>query len=590
MQRAFSVLIFLVILTGGCAGSQREGTAPAPRPTSAAVDQETSDEEGSSDEVQLHRPDDVFGPEKLAELKQDGKALTTDQVDLFTGSGNCSLCHEEMTDQAGQDVSIANSWRGTMKAHAAVDPYFLAAVRREIDDLPGQREFIEDKCANCHMPIAFQTTAVSGEKAAIFGQGFNDPDHYLHSLASEGVSCTVCHQIQPGNLGEKSSFSGHFLVDTQRPAGSRFIYGPFSVTDRRAAVMSGPSGFIPQQAKHIRRSALCATCHTLFTPSINSQGEVVGEFPEQTPYLEWLESDYASQKACQDCHMPPAEGGVVLASTGGEPRSPFAQHNFVGANVYMLRVLRRFGEELGVNASSDIFEEKIDTTREQLERDAARVTLEELSWSGDTLQAAVKVENLAGHKLPSAFPSRRVWIRFTVTDPDGRVIFQSGDFGADGKILENDNDVDPAAYERHYEEITSSEQVQIYEPILINDRGEVTTHLLRVSRYVKDNRLLPVGFSNQEAPEEIQVKGQASSDDTFQGGGDRVTYQVDIGEVSGPLTVDAQILMQTVSYRWAENHRGEGTEESDRLMRYYDATPNLPVILARETAVVDVDQ
>ncbi len=92
------------------------------------------------------------------------------------------------------------------------------------------------------------------------------------------------------------------------------------------------------------------------------------------------------------------------------------------------------------------------------------------------------VENLTGHKLPTAFPSRRAWLHFVVRDRDGRVVFESGAINPDGSIAGNDNDADKTKYEPHYREITSAEQVEIYEDILGDPEGKVTTGLLQAVR------------------------------------------------------------------------------------------------------------
>ncbi len=52
----------------------------------------------------------------------------------------------------------------------------------------------------------------------------------------------------------------------------------------------------------------------------------------------------------------------------------------------------------------------------------------------------------------------------------------------------------PTKYEPHYSKITSSDEVQIYEDILGDANGKVTTGLLTGVRYLKDNRILPAGF------------------------------------------------------------------------------------------------
>ncbi len=75
----------------------------------------------------------------------------------------------------------------------------------------------------------------------------------------------------------------------------------------------------------------------------------------------------------------------------------------------------------------------------------------------------VKITQLAGHKLPTAYPSRRVWLHVVLTDRNGRIVFESGTFQTDGAIAGNDNDADPAQFEPHYAQIETSDQVQIYE-------------------------------------------------------------------------------------------------------------------------------
>ena len=125
------------------------------------------------------------------------------------------------------------------------------------------------------------------------------------------------------------------------------------------------------------------------------------------------------------------------------------------------------------------------------------------------------ITNLAGHKLPSAYPSRRVWIHLTVRDGAGSVIFESGRFNPDGSIEGNDNDVDSSRFEQHYEEISNPGQVQIYEPILADPDGAVTTVLLSAITYTKDNRLLPQGFDKTTAEKAVAVNGRAVNDSNF---------------------------------------------------------------------------
>ncbi len=281
-----------------------------------------------------------------------------------------------MTDMGGNDVSTDRLWRATMMANAARDPYWQASVRREILNSPAYQEIIEDKCTTCHMPMASFTAYTKGETGALLDQGMANPAHALHPLAIDGVSCSLCHQVQPDNFAAQESFSGGYAIDTQAPVGERIVYGPYPVGKNLVAIMQGVSGFIPEQGLHIEEAALCGTCHNLFTPYLDANDQVAGEFPEQMVFSEWLHSSYPENKTCQSCHMPEAQGGVQLSTTGGPPRSPFFQHYFVGGNLYLAQLFQEFGAEMGVTASQDQFATTIKNNQELLAQQTASLQVE----------------------------------------------------------------------------------------------------------------------------------------------------------------------------------------------------------------------
>lgn len=511
--------------------------------------------------------------------------LPTERASLFSGSGACASCHTMLSDEGGNDVSIGKDWRGAIMANASRDPYWQATVRSEVLDHPELKAVIEDKCATCHTSMARFTAVVEGAETGLLDGGFLDEEHELHALAIDGVSCALCHQIEEEGLGEPESFSGEFSVDTQRSPQERLAYGPYAPVPEVAAVMRNESGYIPIEAEQTGSAELCASCHTLYTPYVGEDGEVAGTFPEQVPYLEWQHSVYADSRVCQDCHMPAADGRVKTATTpGSASREPFAQHRFIGGNTYVLKMLWAFGEELGVTASSDQFARKVAQTLDQLENRTAGVALQNVTLSDGALRFDVSVESFTGHKLPTGFPSRRAWLHVTVEDGQGQVLFESGAFQRNGAIVGNDNDADPALYEPHYEEITSPDQVQIYEPILAEVSGGVTTALLRASGYRKDNRLLPLGFDKSSAGEDFAVYGEAVADADFVGGGDSVRYTIDLQNAPQDVTVTARLLYQSIGFRWAENFRGQEADEIVRFMDAYDALPNEPVVLASDSA------
>ncbi len=165
------------------------------------------------------------------------------------------------------------------------------------------------------------------------------------------------------------------------------------------------------------------------------------------------------------------------------------------------------------------------------------------------------------------------------------MVFESGALNADGSIQGNDNDADPLRFEPYYREITRSDQVQIFEPILKDQAGHVTTGLAAAVGYLKDSRLLPAGFDKQTADKDIAVAGDAMADPNFTEGGDVVRYSVPLGDAAGPFRVEAELWYQPIGYRWAHNLSGYSAAETQRFVGYYDAAPqSTAIVLAHAEA------
>jgi len=499
---------------------------------------------------------------------------------LFSPSGNCLACHNGLTTRTGEDVSIGFAWRASIMANAARDPYWQAAVRREIIDHPSASATIQDECSACHMPMTRFQARAAGRAGEVFSHlgggpraGGADP------LAIDGVSCSVCHQLQNGGPGLEHN--GEFRIDLTRAWGNRLIFGPYDVPAPRARIMHSATGFVPARATNLETSELCSTCHTLYTTPLENAGaggavQQQGRFPEQVPYLEWRASAYAREGAgqtCQACHMTFTPEPTPASSVLGPAREHFARHGFQGANFFMLDILQRYAAELDVAALPQELSLSRQRTVDLLRTGAARLSIARAELRGDQLEAEVAVANTAGHKLPTAYPSRRAWLRFVVSDAGGRVLFSSGGLRADGSIEGNDNDRDPLSFEPHHQVVETPDQVQIYESTMVDARGRVTTGLLSAVRYVKDNRLLPRGFDKATAPADAAVQGDARNDPDFQGGGDRVIYRVHLpAGAAGPLRIDAALLYQPIAFRWAHNLEPYGAApEPARFVGYYQA-------------------
>jgi hypothetical protein len=531
----------------------------------------------------------LAGPALLASPPRVARAQAPPpaNVTVFQTSHECLACHDGLVSPGGEDVSIGTAWRGSMMAQSSRDPYWQATVRREAIDHPTAARAIEDECSVCHMPMARTLARFAGQEGRIFahlpiGAGTSEEDR----LAADGASCSACHQIRGEKLGARESFTGGYVVADPGAPGPRPLYGRRAVTAGLAAVMRSSTTFTPAESPHVAESEVCATCHTLITHALGARGEVVGELPEQVPYLEWRHSAFRGERSCQSCHMPAVAGATPISAVLAEPREGLARHGFVGGNAFMLHLLNRHRDRLGVEAFPHELGSAAVATLRQLESDTASVRIDRVEAGPGSLEIDVAVVNRTGHKLPTGYPSRRAWLHLVVRDGGGRTVFQSGAIEPGGRIAGNDNDADAAAFEPHHAEITSPGEVQVYEAILADTAGAVTTGLLRGVRYLKDNRLLPRGFDKASADADVRVHGRALADADFEGGGDRVRYVVATGQTPPPFRVEVELRYQTIAYRWAENLRPYEAEETRRFVSLHDSMAGTSTVtLARDAAV-----
>jgi len=515
----------------------------------------------------------------------DDKQSAAKSQPKFHTSDRCLACHNGLSTPSGKDVSIGFNWRSSIMANSSRDPYWQAGVRRETIDHPESRAMIEDECSTCHMPIAHLEAKEEGRLTEVFAHLPLTDDTKKNAAAKDGVSCSVCHQIANEKLGSRESFNGRFVVESPRSKDNHPEYGPFAIENGQARIMqSSTGGFRPTEDAHIRDSALCAPCHTLYTKALAPGGKELGLFPEQVPFLEWLHSDYPKKNTCQFCHMPEVQEEAPIAAVLGVLRQGVRQHTFVGANFFMLNLLNLHRDELAVEALPTELNAEVDRTTDFLRSQSARVTIRNIAADPSHLNVDVFVENLTGHKLPTAYPSRRAWLHLLVHDRDGNKVFESGALNPDGSIQGNDNDVDPSRFEPHYTKITSTDEVQIYEPILKDQAGQVTTGLSQAVGYLKDNRLLPSGFQKQTAEKDIAVTGDANDDANFTDAGHLVRYSVPIANAQGPFRVQVELWYQPIGFRWAHNLSPYNSTETHRFVSYYASSSSATAIVLAQTS------
>ena len=115
----------------------------------------------------------------------------------------------------------------------------------------------------------------------------------------------------------------------------------------------------------------------------------------------------------------------------------------------MLTMLRDNAVELGVTSQN--MDLGIQRARAMLQR-AVTTEIVSATLAGGVLETRVRLINESGHKAPTAYPSRRMWLHFKVTDSNNNVVFESGRMNADGSIEGADNDADNDQHYGHFYE------------------------------------------------------------------------------------------------------------------------------------------
>ena len=501
--------------------------------------------------------------------------------DHFSGSGACSLCHNDLIDDTGADVSIGDAWETSTMANSARDPYWRAKAAQTQKNHPQLSHEVDDTCTRCHAPMANEAARKDGVEFTLFGDdGFLDPSSEYFDHAMDGVSCSLCHQIEDtGSLGTIASNSGNFSIRTV-PASERETrpaYGQYA--DPVGAYMIANSDFTPVFSAHMSESAVCGTCHDLKTPTVDINGEIIpavieDRFPEQQTFSEWRNSDYRTggtkDANCQSCHMPKIETTVTLANGGTDlRRADFSEHTFLGANTVMLDMFKNFREELGIQVTG--FDAAIERNREFL-KTSADLSIIDTRNEDNSIVTTVKIDNNTGHKLPSGYPSRRVFVHFVVTDQNGEIVFESGKMNDDGSIVGADGDIDFRDYEPHYNTIVSEEQVLIFESIMGDTRGQVTHSLVEAARHLKDNRLTPTGFDKNVVDTDVAVVGEALLDSNFNAGQDLFEYRVPVTN-NGTYNISVNLVYQPLAYGHLEYlFKDTDLPAVDEFKTIYDAT------------------
>jgi hypothetical protein len=285
------------------------------------------------------------------------------------------------------------------------------------------------------------------------------------------------------------------------------------------------------------KAQTCQECHM---PSSYSNSKGTLKVPLIQQPIAAIEDD---RYPATEGMLPPKQTHVRLRESG------FARHQLQGLNIPLLEMFRQYMEKgyangynllsnpvLGVRQTdymqslTDNLPNSIDAFVEQAANATADVNLAPVNISGRKLTAEVLVTNKTGHRFPSGVGFRRGFVELRVVDTSGgqeKTVWCSGCTDSLGVITDGDGgkplpselfdkyrpgqkpersdypvqckDVVQQQYQPHFWgtrfPITRQDQAQVYEEIDLNADCEVTSSFIRRDFVVKDNRLLPLGWT-----------------------------------------------------------------------------------------------
>ena len=521
-------------------------------------------------------------PLELAILREQIQGLDVQFGTWFVTAGRCAGCHGHdstgfaMTTGEGVDVNVADDWRSSMMGNSGRDPFFEAKIEHEGLVNPAHKDEIEHGCLKCHAPLAVYEQKMLGNPPFTMAQ--YDTSVFAH----DGVSCLACHMQNPDSAGK--FFSGELHFDSAR------VWGPYPDSIINPSIMQYFVGYTPDQGAHILDGRVCAACHTLITGTTDLDGNFTGgQFTEQAMWQEYKNSVYyGSEQNCRSCHLPRIQDSVVLASDyiflNGQ--SPFGKHHLAGGNTFMLKMLKDHIGTLGIPATATQFDSTIARSRYML-RHAVQLETTVVQRTDDTVFVDVHLINMIGHKFPSGFPSRRAFVQVFALTEAGDTLFQSGRWDGAYELIGHD-----AGYEPHHDVIDHGDQVQIYEMVMGDVNGNVTTTLHRASFPLKDNRLVPIGFSTSHPSYDTTlIAGLATTDPDFNhdalgtegNGGDIVHYHIATNGYAGIVQVKAKVYYQPVPPLWNQEMFSFHGPRIDSFRTKYDEADGTPELVAADS-------
>jgi hypothetical protein len=222
-------------------------------------------------------------------------------------------------------------------------------------------------------------------------------------------------------------------------------------------------------------------------------------------------------------------------------------------------------------------------------REAATLSIPHARWSvaEGRLRARIVVENHTGHKLPTGYLDRRAWLRLTVRDAAGALLFRSGDHDRAGRIVERSGRSLEASLRSHRTTISDERHVVVWNAIPVDAAGAPTHRLTEVFRLSKDDRILPRGWRSDD-PDALRAAPAGIGEDAdyrSPGGWDAV--DVDVRLPARPVTIEAEVLYQSVPPAAIESYDPSHGPASRAFLAMTARRPPLPLVIARTSTTVE---
>jgi hypothetical protein len=276
-----------------------------------------------------------------------------------------------------------------------------------------------------------------------------------------------------------------------------------------------------------------------------------------------------------------------------ETRTFYARHQLLGINLFALEMFDQFRTDLGLYATDVLLPDPlyktyngqrnaVDGAVTQAQTSTAQVSIESVDQGAGLLQADVLIQNLAGHNLPSGVSFRRAFLDFQVLDAKYNVLWESGGTNASGVITNTAGQplvtefFSPTqqTYQPHFwtgNPITSDQQVQIYEEMIRDPQGQLTTSFLSLDDKIKDNRIQPQGRSSSGPNAAITAPVGTGADANYQNGCgcSVVRYQIPLTTIPNAATVQATLYYQSIPpYYLRQRSEDASGPDTARLIKF----------------------